>query len=324
MKHNAIITENIQLAIDELLNNNVIGLPTETVYGLAANAFSHSSIRKIFQLKNRPLNNPLIVHIPSVDHLEKIATEIPENARLLAEKFWPGPLTLLLKKHASIPDLVTANKPTVAVRVPNHPVALELLNSIDFPLVAPSANPYTTISPTQSSHVLNYFDQNLNVILEGGKCEKGIESTIVGFSEGSAIIYRLGAISVEQIEEVLGEVEVRNETTHEILAPGMAVKHYSPKTTLILSENIQESIDANQHKKIGFLFFTKRNEHMDTKNMALEFLSEKGDYAEASQNLYAKLHMLDAMDLDLIIVEKLPNISLGRSINDRLTRASKK
>ena len=172
------ISKDINEAIEELQSDNIIGLPTETVYGLAGNAYSEKAIEKIFALKQRPLYNPLIVHIKSANFLSEVAAEIPEKAQILADAFWPGPMTLVLKKKSHIPGIVTAGKDTVAVRVPSHPIALDLLGQLDFPLAAPSANPFGSISPTCASHVFNYFGDRLKIILDGGDCQRGIESTI--------------------------------------------------------------------------------------------------------------------------------------------------
>jgi len=309
------ITKDIQKAIEALQNDEVIALPTETVYGLAGNAYNETAIKKIFELKKRPLYNPLIVHLHSKEQL------IPEKAKILAEKFWPGSLTLVLKKRAHIPDLVTAGKDTVAVRVPQHLVALALLEQLDFPLVAPSANPFGSISPTSPQHVWNYFQENLPVILDGGDCSNGVESTIIGFQGDEAVLYRHGSVSVEEIEQVIGKIEMitRNDTTPD--APGMLSKHYAPKTNIILTENIENEIQENSGKRIGALIFKNQTK---TAIAYQEVLSAKGDLKEASKNLYAALHRLDAMDLDIIIAERLPDSGLGVTINDRLNRAAKK
>lgn len=315
------ITKDIQKAIEALQNDEVIALPTETVYGLAGNAYNETAIKKIFELKKRPLYNPLIVHLHSKEQLKEVAKEIPEKAKILAEKFWPGSLTLVLKKRAHIPDLVTAGKDTVAVRVPQHLVALALLEQLDFPLVAPSANPFGSISPTSPQHVWNYFQENLPVILDGGDCSNGVESTIIGFQGDEAVLYRHGSVSVEEIEQVIGKIEMitRNDTTPD--APGMLSKHYAPKTNIILTENIENEIQENSGKRIGALIFKNQTK---TAIAYQEVLSAKGDLKEASKNLYAALHRLDAMDLDIIIAERLPDSGLGVTINDRLNRAAKK
>ena len=195
-------------------NEDVIGIPTETVYGLAGNIYSEKAVNKIYEIKKRPLINPLIVHIKSLAYLDKVAVDVSESALKLAKTFWPGPLTLVLNKHHSVPDIVTAGKSTVAVRVPNHPVALSLLESVNFPLAAPSANPSGSISPTSAQHVAGYFKDKIKIILDGGVCKRGIESTIIGFNNNEAILYRLGSISVEEIETVAGKVKMvtKNET----------------------------------------------------------------------------------------------------------------
>jgi len=193
------ITTDLAAAVEALTAHQIIAIPTETVYGLAGNAFSEEAIAKIFKLKKRPLYNPLIVHIKSVDFLTKVAQEIPEVALVLAKAFWPGPLTLVLKKRSIIPDIVTAGKDTVAIRVPNHPMTSQLLNELDFPLAAPSANPFGSISPTTAHHVSHYFSEELDVILDGGTCERGIESTIIGFENDLPIVYRLGVITLKII-----------------------------------------------------------------------------------------------------------------------------
>ena len=315
------ITKDIQKAIEALENNELIALPTETVYGLAGNAYNESAIKKIFELKKRPLYNPLIVHLHSVAQLKEVAREIPEKAKILAEKFWPGSLTLVLKKQAHIPDLVTAGKDTVAVRIPQHLMALALLEQLDFPLVAPSANPFGSISPTSPQHVWNYFQDKLPVILDGGNCANGVESTIIGFQGDEAVLYRHGSVSVEEIEQVIGKVETltHNDTTPD--APGMLSKHYAPKTPAVLTENIENEIQKNSGKRIGALIFKNQTK---TAVAYQEVLSVKGDLKEATKNLYAALHRLDAMDLDIIIAERLPDFGLGITLNDRLSRAVKR
>jgi L-threonylcarbamoyladenylate synthase len=316
------IINNLDAAIEALNNEKVIGIPTETVYGLAANGLSDKAIKQIFKLKKRPLNNPLILHIASIDRLSDVAEEIPELAFKLARKFWPGPLTLVLKRKAHISDLVTAQKETVAVRVPNHPVTLDLLNRLSFPLAAPSANPFTSISPTSAEQVHTYFQEELDIILQGGICEKGIESTIIGFSEGFPVLFRHGSITIEEIEKVTGQIKIASSNNKNPEAPGMFTKHYSPNTDLYLTENLHETINSYPGKKIGLLIFTQI-ENL-TGDLAVEILSYTGALDEAAKNLYSTMQKLDSLNLDLIIAERLPNYGLGKSINDRLERAAKK
>ena len=205
-----LISQDIDQAISLLNQDELIAIPTETVYGLAGNIYSEKAISAIYALKQRPLFNPLIVHVHSVDQLENLTIEFPEKAKKLATQFWPGPLTLILKKHPNVPDLITAGNDTVAVRIPNHALTLALLSKLDYPLAAPSANPFGSISPTNALHVADYFVGQLPMVLEGGQCQNGIESTIVGFENGEPVLYRLGAISQEDIEHVVGKLPLKN------------------------------------------------------------------------------------------------------------------
>lgn len=315
------ITSNIDKAVKALINDEIVALPTETVYGLAGNAYNDSVIRKIFDLKKRPLYNPLIVHIRSASCLHEVAQNIPEMAFKLSEKFWPGPLTLLLEKKEQISALVTAGKNTVAVRVPDHPFILDVLNRLEFPLAAPSANPFGSISPTCAEHVSDYFDQSLSVILDGGECERGIESTIVGFEENTPVLYRYGSISVEDIEKVAGKLRVNTKNDKHPDAPGMLSRHYSPATDTYFADNVEDLINDFDGKRIGLLLF--KNKFQESKIRVQEVLSRDGDLTEASRNLYAALHRLDKAGLDVIIAEKLPDYGLGAAMNDRLRRAVK-
>lgn len=316
------ITTDIDLAKRTLDRGDLIALPTETVYGLAGNAFSELSVHKIFALKQRPLYNPLIVHIKSADYLREVAHDIPLVAQQLADSFWPGPLTLVLKKKSVIPDIVTAGKDTVAVRVPKHQVALQLLEKLSFPLAAPSANPFGSISPTSASHVLSYFKDKLEIILDGGECEKGIESTIIGFENDQAIVYRLGSLSIEEIEQKIGKVLTHTHDDTAPNAPGMLSRHYAPTTETLLTSNISSLVSTYAGEKIGLLAFKEVPKEINVTHQ--EVLSKSGNLEEAAKNLYACMHRLDKMGLDLIIAERLPNVGLGKTLNDKLQRATKK
>ncbi|TPV35885.1 threonylcarbamoyl-AMP synthase [Paucihalobacter ruber] len=317
----SIISTNINKAVSLLLAEEIVAIPTETVYGLAGNIFSEKAIKAIFETKQRPFFNPLIVHISSVNQLPEIVSYIPEKAKLLAETFWPGPLTMVLPKKETIPDLITAGKNTVAVRIPNHPVTLELLSKLPFPLAAPSANPFTTISPTTAQHVETYFKNNIKMILDGGPCKQGIESTIVGFEGDKAVVYRLGSTSVEAIEKVIGKVSIKNKKEIAPDAPGMLERHYAPQTKTILTDNIIEAVKNNRGKRIGLISFSK---HFEIREITFQIaLSPSGNLEEAASNLYKIMHELDQMNLDLIIAEQFPDYGMGKSINDRLTRAAK-
>ena len=316
------LTTDIYKAKEVLLKNELVAIPTETVYGLAGNAYSESALKKIFKLKNRPFYNPLILHISSVNYLKEVAVNIPKIALKLAEEFWPGPFTLVLQKKSHISDLITASKDTVAVRVPNHPVALALLNKLDFPIAAPSANPFRSISPTNAEHVFTYFGEAINVILDGGECEKGLESTIIGFENNNPILYRHGAISLEEIEKIVGKISIKTNSDNSPNAPGMLSRHYAPTTDTYLTNNIAELIKCFEGRKIGLLLFKN---HIQNKNIFhQEILSKSGDFNEAAKNLYAAMHRLDQNKLDVILAERLPDKGLGKTINDKLERATKK
>ncbi len=316
-----IISNDISKAVELLSNEELVAIPTETVYGLAGNIYSEKAIKAIFETKQRPMFNPLIVHIPSVDYLDKIVRSIPEKAKLLTNAFWPGPVTLVLKKKNTIPDLITAGKDTVAVRIPDHPVTSDLLNRLDFPLAAPSANPFNRISPTKPEHVEAYFKDQIKMVLDGGACKSGIESTIIGFENDNPIIYRLGSTSIEAIEAVVGEISIKNKNDIAPNAPGMLERHYAPRTKTILTDNLQRSISEYKGLRIGLLLY---NDILNDDGIDFKIVLSQGkNLAEAASNLYDALHQLDSQDLDIIIAERLPDYGLGKSINDRLVRATK-
>jgi L-threonylcarbamoyladenylate synthase len=316
-----IISNDISTAIEILNNEDVVAIPTETVYGLAGNIYSEKAIRKIFKVKQRPFFNPLIVHIESIDKIEEVVREFPPKAQKLAEAFWPGSLTLILPKKSNIPDVITAGKDTVGVRVPNHPITLSLLKQLSFPLAAPSANPFNRISPTSSLHVEAYFKNSISMVLEGGECKNGIESTIIGFENNEALLYRLGSISIEEIEKVIGKIKVKNKNETTPNAPGMLAKHYAPRTKTYLVTDVEKFIQHFENKRIGILRF---KDQMNASSIEhLEVLSKSGDLKEAASKLYNTLHTLDSLNLDMIVAERFPDFGLGQSINDRLERATK-
>ena len=317
----SIISRDIDQAVALLQKEDVVAIPTETVYGLAGNIYSSKAINKIFTLKQRPLFNPLIVHTYSVDQLNQFVSHFPIKAKLLAEAFWPGSLTLVLPKKEIVPDLVTGGKKTVGVRIPDHPICLKLLQQLDFPLAAPSANPFTRISPTEARHVAQYFGEELKLVLDGGPCQNGLESTIIGFDGEEAVLYRLGSISVEEIEQIVGSIKILNKKDVNPEAPGMLLKHYSPRTPIYMTEDVDSFISKNLNKNIGLITFKKEYKGQQIK--AQETLSPSGDLKKAAANLYNALHKLDGLYLDMIVTEKFPDVGLGKSINDRLSRATK-
>lgn len=313
------ISSDILKAKKHIEKGELVGIPTETVYGLAANVFDEKAILNIFKTKERPHFDPLIVHTHSIKELKKLAIDIPEKAFLLAKTFWPGPLTILLKKNLIIPDLVTSGLATVAVRIPNHELTLELLKSLDFPLAAPSANPFGYVSPTTASHVDAQLGEKIPYILDGGQCNVGLESTIIGFNEEHPTIYRLGGLSVEDIENVIGKTQISLNKSSNPVAPGMLKSHYAPKKSLIIG-NINELIIRNMDKKIGVISF--KNDYYQQNLSKQIILSEKGSLDEAAQRIFSALREMDEASCDLIITEKLPEVGLGKAINDRLERAS--
>ena len=314
------ISDDIYKAAQLLINEEVVAIPTETVYGLAGNIFSQKAISKIFELKKRPHTNPLIIHIGTKNQIFDLVHDVPELAQKLSDKFWPGPLTLILKKNKNVPDLVTGGKDTVAIRMPNHPTTLKLLSLLPFPLAAPSANPFSSISPTSALHVDTYFSDTLPMVLDGGICQDGIESTIIGFEDGGPVVYRLGSTPIEAIQNEIGPVKIKNFTMANPVAPGMMIKHYAPKTKMLLTENLNDAIRLNEGKKIGLLLFQSAMNSESIKHQ--EVLSSHANLKEAASNLYAAMHRLDHLNLDIIIAQKFPDHDFGTAINDRLSRAA--
>ncbi|GAB5417099.1 MAG: L-threonylcarbamoyladenylate synthase [Crocinitomicaceae bacterium] len=313
------ISTDIHKAADLLRSGEVVGIPTETVYGLAASIYSEKAVRKVFAIKERPLDNPLIVHVASIDQMETLTKDVPENAYKLAGAFWPGPLTLLLPRSIDVPKLVTAGKPNVAIRMPGLGITRELIATAGVPIAAPSANPFGRISPTRAEHVAAYFPEIVPMVLDGGPCRSGIESTIIGFEAEEVIVYRLGSLSLEEIEAKVGKVQLRNKKEAAPDAPGMLSKHYSPKTPTVLCSDLEKSLSERTEERIGVIVL--QNE-CPLENGVIKVLSGTGDLYEAARNLYATMHELDAANLDVILIERMPETGLGVSINDRLERAA--
>jgi L-threonylcarbamoyladenylate synthase len=299
-----------------LEKGELVAIPTETVYGLAGNAVNVDAVAKIFAVKNRPTFDPLIVHVPDFSAVANYAEEFENKAIQLANKFWPGPLTLLLKKKNIIPDLVTAGLDLVGIRCPDHQLTRALLQSLAFPLAAPSANPFGYISPTRPEHVNEQLGDKIAYILDGGVCGIGIESTIVGFADEKSIVYRLGGLSIEDIEHAIGHVEIMLNASSNPKTPGQLKSHYAPQKKLILGDIAQHLTHAH-HKRVAVLSF-KQN-YQATHQF---ILSPAGDLIEAAKNLFMALRMLDKLPIDTILTELLPNEGLGRAINDRLKRAA--
>jgi L-threonylcarbamoyladenylate synthase len=290
------------------------------VYGLGADAYNPLAVARVFEVKRRPTFDPLIVHIANPSHLEKLVKEIPSSAKKLTEKLWPGPLTVVLLKEEHIPDIVTAGLPSIAVRMPDHPMALSLIKESKCPIAAPSANPFGYLSPTTAEHVREQLGDQVDLILDGGPCPVGVESTIVSFSENKPRLLRPGGVSLEEIESIIGKVEI-SPSKDRPSAPGMLSRHYAPRTPIVLDWD-EKHLASYKDKRIGFLAF-QEPEHF-LKFQHIEVLSKKGDFREAAANLFSAIRRLDALDLDLILAEAVPEAGLGRAIMDRLHRATSK
>jgi L-threonylcarbamoyladenylate synthase len=308
----------IHQAADIIQRGGIVAFPTETVYGLGADAFNPLAVARIFEVKRRPYFDPLIVHVANPSKMRKLVKEIPSNAKKLIEKFWPGPLTIVLLKEENIPDIVTAGLPTVAIRMPNHPMALALIEESKCPIAAPSANPFGYLSPTTAEHVRDQLGDQVDFILDGGPCPVGVESTIVSFLEEKPMLLRPGGVSLEEIESIIGGVEISS-IEDRPSAPGMFPKHYAPRTPIVLDWS-EKNLDLYKDKNIGLLVFREPKDNL--KYHSVEILSTKGDFREAAANLFAAIRRLDALNLDLIVAEPIPEVGLGRAIMDRLRRAA--
>lgn len=310
----------ITKAMSLLSNGELVAIPTETVYGLAANALNEDAVLKIYAAKNRPQFNPLIVHVASLAKAEPFIQNISPEAEKLAAAFWPGPLTILFDKKQTVPDLVTAGSNRVAIRVPNHPLTLSLLQHIDFPLAAPSANPSGYVSPTSAKHVYDGLQGIIPYILDGGDCVVGVESAIIGWNEDDELeLYRLGGISVEQLEEVVGKpIRIRKKITENPNTPGQLKSHYATHTPLYMGK-AEEMIRRFEDKKIILINFSEY--HPDLPHEHQFILSATASVEEAAKNLFHVLRETDKLKADVILAEPLPNEGLGRAINDRLERA---
>jgi L-threonylcarbamoyladenylate synthase len=312
-----------------LKEEEVVAFPTETVYGLGANAYSTQAVEKVFKAKGRPTDNPLIIHIAGFEDLSKVASVITESAKKLTDAFWPGPLTVVLPKKGPLSPLVTAGLDTVGIRMPDHPVALELIRLVGSPLAAPSANRSGKPSPTRGNHVLKDLDGKIAGLVDAGPTGIGVESTVVDCTTAPVTLLRPGGVTLEQLEQVLGDVMVdpalvKADVTPK--SPGLKYKHYSPNAPVFLvpsAERLQEQIKISQTegKKVGVL---TTDEHLDLFKEA-DFVISCGKRSEletVAQNIYGALRQFDDLNVDLILSETFPNKGLGVAIMNRLTKAA--
>ncbi len=298
----------------------LVAFPTETVYGLGADALNSLAVAKIFEVKNRPRFDPLIVHIANFSSIRKVCSLVDKRTKKLIESFWPGPLTLVLPKTQAIPDIVTAGLPSVAVRMPSHAVALELIREARTPIAAPSANPFGYLSPTTAEHVKEQIGEKIDLILDGGRCPVGVESTVLDVTGPDPIILRPGGLPIEEIEAVIGEVKISANNPDRPRSPGQLPHHYSPRTPVRILQD--KNFEVSKEKRIGLLAFTKPEKELPYE--AVEVLSPQGDLREAAANFFSCLHRLDRAGLDIIYAQPVPEIGLGRAIMDRLYKAEGK
>ena len=295
----------------------VVAVPTETVYGLAANAFDPEAVLQVFAIKERPSFDPLIVHVGDRSEVAGVARELPAGAEALMDAFWPGPLTLVLPRRPEVPDVVTSGLDSVGVRMPAHPLLRRLLGLLDFPLAAPSANPFGYVSPTTAQHVADQLGDRVPYILDGGPCAVGVESTILGHDRGRWRLYRPGGVGLEEIARVLGEEpDVPAHDPIHVPAPGMLASHYAPKKPVLLGD-LDDLLAGRSAAQVAVIAFRKDRSPVPTR-----VLSPAGDLAEAARNLFAALRELDRSDAELILAEPVPDVGLGRAINDRLRKAA--
>lgn len=309
----------VAAAVEALRSGEAVALPTETVYGLAADALDSDAVIKIFEAKERPAFNPLIVHLPTWSWIERVAIIRPgerELIEILASRFWPGPLTMVLPRTAEVPDVVAAGLETVAVRVSAHPVMHEVLQALGRPLAAPSANRFGRISPTAAAHVLDELDGRIPLIIDGGATSHGIESTIVVVRDSRIEVLRRGPVTADQLREFGEVVEPQHRA---IEAPGQLPSHYAPRSRLVLVDEARSF--RGDRSRAGLLAW--RSVRAGEKFAAARVLSASGDVREAATDLFRHMRELDALRLETIVAETVPGKGLGEAIMDRLRRAAR-
>jgi L-threonylcarbamoyladenylate synthase len=311
--------EVIRMAAAEIRHGRLVVMPTETVYGLAADAFNPIAVSKIFETKNRPFFDPLICHITDLEMLNETAVDIPEPIEKLIEKFWPGPLTVVVTKSSKVPEIVSAGLSTVGIRMPSHPIAKKLIQNVGRPVAAPSANIFGKISPTQPEHTLE-LDGDVAAIIDGGKCEVGIESTIVRYHNNSLHLLRPGGITLEQIEECCSLNVIIEESAKLPEAPGQLESHYAPNSNLILIDEGEKIT----HETTNCCFIGYKRVREQSNFIYQEALSPTGSLTLAASRLFELLHKMDSLNPEIIYVERLPEVRLGHAIMNRLRKSSAK
>lgn len=328
----------IETAAAVLRRGGLVAFPTETVYGLGANALDPAAVEKIFAAKGRPPDNPLIAHIADRANLDGLVRRVSPEAGLLMERFWPGPLTLVLPRNAAVPAVVSAGLPTVAVRMPDHPVARALIRAAGVPLAAPSANTSGKPSPTEAAHVLSDLRGRIEAILDGGPCEVGVESTVVDLSGPVPVLLRPGGVTLEDLERVLPQVETAPELGAEIrhpLSPGMKYTHYKPSAEVLLvagaapavAGKMEELVQQQRRegKRVGLLVTAELGSLLDRDDCRPDFLGHLGsrcDLTEAAFRLFGLLRECDQKKLDIVLAEALPETGIGLAVMNRLRKAA--
>ena len=306
-------------AASMLRNGGIVAFPTETVYGLGAVVFDEKAVARVFEVKQRPRFDPLIVHVSGPEQLPLLVDTIPAIAQRLIAHFWPGPLTLVLPKTQAVPDLVTAGLGTVAVRMPRHPLALDLIERTGKPIAAPSANPFGYVSPTMAEHVRRHLGDRIDMVLDGGPCTVGLESTVLSLTGPRPAILRAGGVTREAIEQVIGSTIETGAASGRVTAPGQTPSHYAPRTPVVMAT---EGYAIPAGARAGRLRFGRQGTTVGFD--AMEELSPAGDVREAAIGLFAALHRLDALGLDIIVADPVPESGLGVAVMDRLRRAAAK
>ncbi len=308
-----------------LKNGGVVGIPTETVYGLAANAYDSNAIAKIFKAKGRPQDNPLIVHIANIDTLYEIAKDIPKNALLCAQKFWPGPLTMVLNKTDKIPEVVSAGLSTVAVRMPKNETARKLILKSGLPLAAPSANTSGSPSPTTANHVINDLDGKIDAVLMGEDCDVGVESTVITLAGKQPVLLRPGGVTLEQLQEILPDITVSDAVLNQLKkdenaeSPGMKYKHYAPKTKTFLVEGDNFAEYVNQKENAVAVCFAEEESAINTKKIVYGSFKKPESLAK---NLFDVLRSVDNMDAKTVYIHAPTKDGIGLAVYNRLIRAA--
>jgi L-threonylcarbamoyladenylate synthase len=311
----------IRLAGTIIKTGGLVAFPTETVYGLGCDAMNPDAAAKVFEAKQRPQFDPLIVHIADRSQLDLVIASLPALGRRLMDAFWPGPLTVVLPKQPAIPDLVTAGLSTVAVRMPNHPVAQALIREAGTPIAAPSANPFGYVSPTTAHHVVEGLGNNVDLILDGGPCPVGVESTIVSLAGPQPELLRPGSITIEQLSAVVGSIRRSSSVNHTPVAPGQLSRHYATHTPLTIITSAGARPTLTDGERAGLLICSEAKTTGD-RFAAVEVLSSSGDLREAARHLFAALRRLDSLGLDRIYAEPCKEEGLGIAIMDRLRRCA--